>query len=157
MTQHNELTPDEVSSLRDLNKKLAILEQQIKDEMISINKTMKKRIQGKDQFLHDNEIECNVSFYLREDDTDWDDGSDNIIFKIDSLVHLNQLQRWDHRIADGKDHNLTIHVTPYFPDKKVCYLSYYLFHRSILTLKDLLRIGEVHTDIQVLHQNCLKV
>ena len=97
------LTKKEIKKLCDFNHKLALLEVEIKKEVIKLLTFSNQKIKDSNDWIN-NCDECSVEifFYLADDDPYIDDGDDNIL-----VVLENSFQRIEDIscLADGNNHN----------------------------------------------------
>jgi hypothetical protein len=148
-----EFTIDQIMKLRKLNDVLSELEKKIKEQAARIYSADKKIIEQSQGWIQDYEFECEISFWLSEDDPEYKEDVDNILATIDEPLEHHFTQNVDFGMFDGENHNL-------FCDREGHPLNgdfhCWLFHRlydADLEWSDLLRIGSIWTDITVIFQN----
>ena len=65
----DELTMEQLQYLQRLNEKLTVIERHVKCEALSLITQLEAKVQDPADWVGDYEIELEVSFWLREDDS----------------------------------------------------------------------------------------
>jgi hypothetical protein len=140
------LSPAELEALARLNEKLIEIGRRIDRETAALVETKQGRIADPADWLEDFEIECTLSFKLREEDPDHDPNDDNIVAELREMVKYRPLD-------DGENWNVfaTQEGHP-MAGQRHCWLFHCLYDHEGLSWRDLLRIGGVWIDLAVILQ-----
>ena len=92
-TPNSALTPDEIAWLLQLNDSLRQLEEQFLPILDAKLKGLQARVENPSDWMNEFNLGYVISFYLRENDPEYDDADDNI---------LMQLQN-SHFVREGQD------------------------------------------------------
>ena len=142
-----DLSTEQRQFLVQLNEKLVDIEKGIKKECQSLIEELEKRITDPVDWLEDYEIDCDVSFHLKEDDPDYSERSDNILAQL-SQPFKSEFENCG--IADGVNYNeLWDHP---MKDEHHCWLYHELYDHAGLGWVNVLRIGSIWVDIHVYYQ-----
>jgi hypothetical protein len=153
-----DMTREQRLFLVNLNNRLYEIEKQLKKETLEIISTMNKRLNDTADWINDYEIECTVDFYLREDDPAYSDEEENILAEFEegigllrytkcSLLAMNE--SWNDRSIPDMDN----------PEKLEhhCWFYHQLYDHAEISWDDMLRIGDIWVDINVILQHHLKL
>ena len=153
-----DMTREQRLFLVNLNNRLYEIEKQLKKETLEIIDKMNKRVNDNTDWINDYEIECTVEFYLREDDPAYSDEEDNILAEFEegigllryttcSLLAMNE--NWNDRSIPDMDN----------PEKLEhhCWFYHQLYDHTDISWDDMLRIGDIWVDINVILQHHLKL
>lgn len=155
-----DLSAEQRQFLVNLNSKLTEIEKDIKVEAQALIDQLDKRVKDTNDWLEDYEIECNMTFHLKEDDPGYDEDSDNILVELIVTVGFGSLKsgRREWGIADGNDHN-TLHglVKCSMVDEYHCYLYHSLYDHTDLGWINMLRIGMIWVDIKIQYQKFYEI
>lgn len=168
------LTPEENQTAMNLNTWLAEWEKDLLNRCMHVSIDMERQVRAGDNWLSDYEIDMETQFYVRDDDACSDDnmpdGSrDDIDCHIGLLCTIKNLENlplfrkpeddghW--YIGDGQNHNdrprgsrnEEIYNTSH------CATFHELFSHMHMPIKHAGRIGQIHTDIIVRHQNGIRI
>ena len=145
-----DLSAEQRQFLVNLNSKLTDIEKGIKVEGQALIDQLEKRVKDTNDWLEDYEIECYITFYLQEDDPDYDEDKDNMLVELMSCVVFSKLKKREWGIADGNDHN-TLHgwVKCSMVDEYHCYLHHSLYDYTDLGWINMLRIGTIWVDTRL--------
>lgn len=152
-----DLSENQRQFLLRLSKQLAYLELQVKKEAIEIIKNLKKRVSDENDWIKDYEIELIFRFCLGKDDPDYNEDEDNF------LVELTQrITNIDMRgvIGDGANWNDRMNkIYGHHPmkDEHHCWMYHCLYDHTDLGWANILRIGEIWLDINVIYQHWVDV
>jgi len=169
-----ELTPEENQAAMNLNTWLGEWEKDLLNRCIQVSTDMERQVRSGNSWLSDYEIDMETEFYVRDDDACSDDnmpdGSrDDIDCHIGLLCTMKYLEHlplfkkpeddghW--YIGDGQNHNDRprgsrddeIYNTSH------CATFHELFSHMHMPVKHAGRIGQIHTDIIVRHQNGFRI
>jgi len=153
-----EMTREQRLFLINLNHRLSDIEQQLKKEAKAIIKVMDLRLKNDSDWINDYEIDCTVEFYLNEDDLAYSDEDDNLLAEFTEGVAL--LRYADHSLL-ASDKNWNDQSIPDMdtPDQKEhhCWFYHQLYDHAQLSWEDMLRIGDIWVDINLMLQHHLKL
>jgi len=148
----DELSDAQRVFLKRMNKELFDIEKIIKQDTTNLIKTGYARLSDPDDWVKDYEIESVITFYMREDDPDYDDDDE------DANI-LAELKKWfkhglqDRDIGKNKNHNKFLHNKDHPMNKEHhCYLYHQLYYNTELRWSDILRIGNIWLDINIEYQ-----
>ncbi len=148
------LSLEQQQYLQHINAHLTRIEQYVKPATRALSADLDARVENPDDWLCDYEIELEVSFWLRQDDPAYREDDDNIVVTLrESLKHLREDDAFG--IGDGMNHNDVppdSSLAPAFWAEHHCWLYHCLYDHSGLRWNDLLRIGHIWVDMQVIHQ-----
>lgn len=142
---YDELSDEDDEAIRILNDKIYQIEKIILSEYNKILKQIKHDIQDPKRRIDDTEIEIKIRYDLSESDPLYDEDDDNHIAKTEDLIIDDEDNEFKNTNWNDTRTRDRVHHCWLFHD-----LSAHL--RPILSIKDLLRIGEVHVDIDVRYQ-----
>jgi hypothetical protein len=150
-----DLSPDQRQFLMNLNSKLADIEQGIKKECQVLNAELERKLNDPNDWLEDYEIECNVQFMIKEDDLDYDEDSDNILVELsDHIKH----QDWSWGMGDGNNHNdMEGWENCPMSNEQHCSMYHALYDHTDLGWVNMLRIGSLWIDIEVVYQKSYEI
>ena len=153
-----EFSSDQILKLRKLNKTLAGLEKKLKEQGGKIYTSDKDVIKNSKGWIQDYEIDYEISFYLMEEDPEYKEYEDNILATLNEPLERYLEPNCDFGICDGINHNeYRDRENHIFKDDFHCWLFHCLYHHTELEWNDLLRIGSIWTDIQVVYQNDIEL
>jgi len=141
-----DLTVKQKQQLFTLNKVLTQLELDIKQQAILLIAECNRKLGDNHQWLEEYEIELEVSFWLKESDSAFDDDKDNILVALTELLSPCD---FSHGVADGINHN-EFKNWDWHPlkDGFHCWLYHCLYdHSRGMDWANMLRIGKIWTDI----------
>jgi hypothetical protein len=150
---YEDLSADQQQVLHRLHDRLTEIEQQVRREALALIAQLDERVQHPDDWILDYELELVVTFCLRADDPAYQEDDDNILATVKAdLKGLATPEHWG--IADGRNHN-TFPWPAGHPLRGAyhCWLYHTLYHRTDLWWADLLRIGSLWVEMQVLYQH----
>lgn len=151
----NELTAEELVSLKRLNARLAKLELKILKEARAILNDLNSRIKDPNDWIQDYELECKIYFYIKKTDKAFRRNEDNIITCLEEGLKKYKDHSWG--LGDGEDHNdrAEQEVRDYH-----CWIMHSLYDHTYpkhLGFLDLLRIGKIEVNIEVRYQNSIEL
>jgi hypothetical protein len=144
-TAYDSLNAREKAWLRALNGKLQELEDQIYSIMLPKHKELQARVADPADWIKDFNLEYVITFYLREDDHEYEKDDDNILMVIDEIF----IERQD------VEQDCVNFAEPIecFPGELHCHLYHQLYAHCYLDWRDLLRIGALYVDIKIEEQS----
>jgi hypothetical protein len=74
-------SPAQRQYLQRMNEKLAVIDQHVKCEAITLITQLEARVQNPTDWLSDYEIELEVTFWLHEDDPAYQEDDDTVVFQ----------------------------------------------------------------------------
>lgn len=153
-----EMTREQRLFLVNLNNRLSQIEQQLKKEALAIIATMDKRIEDDKDWINDYEIECTVEFYLNENDPAYSDEEDNLLAEFTEGVGL--LRYADHSLLASENNWNDCSIPDMdHPEQNEhhCWFYHQLYDHSKISWDDMLRIGDIWVDINLMLQHHLKL
>jgi hypothetical protein len=159
-----EWTPENMEKLLQLNQKLINCFEKLKKEAKPVVEALQKRVDEKDDFLHDFEIEARVRVFILVPDEDGElDEPENGIERVlhDSMpefvlsVGVNSIELLNDIIYLEKDVNWNI-FAPFkekFSEHFISYAIHDLYDHTYLSLPDILRINQLWTELEITLQN----
>lgn len=150
-----DLSPEQRQFLKNLNSKLAEIELGIKKECQVLNTELERKLNDPNDWLEDYEIECNVQFILKETDLDYDEDNDNILVELtDYMKHEN----WSWGMGDGNNHNdMEGWENCPMSHEHHCSMYHALYDHTGLGWVNMLRIGNIWIDIEVVYQKFYEI
>lgn len=152
---HLHLTQEDLQKLKNFNMRLKRLQDILIDEARRFDTLLKQRVADVDDLLDDYEIELLVYFCLQEDDPTYDENEDNIITTIDEYLKniSTELQkdswRWNANHNDFRGKHFSTHP---MLDEYHCWWFHCLYDHNNISYQDMLKIGEIFSDLQVHYQ-----
>ena len=144
----------DIPFLLELNKQLVIIEKNLIAESKIIAPNLNQRVKDPNDWLSDYEIDAEISFWLNESDPEYIEDDDNIL----CTLHEGLKRDVTAYLADGENHSEpSFRDNDLYKNQHQCWLFHCLNYPSNLTLKDMLRIGFIWTDIHVQYQNELEI
>lgn len=149
---HTFFTQKNLSTMRSLNKHIALFERNILKEAISLDAHLQKRVADLEDWLVDYEMEASITFYLKESDPTYNKEADNIL-----IVHKEYLKGIsDENIKDAwrwsRNHNDFFAWNHPMQGEHHCWWFHHLYDHTHLKWEDLLRIGDILGDVRVCYQ-----
>ena len=142
-----------MTELLKLNNRLHLFQKRIIKEVKKLDSELAKRVEDDNDELEDYEIDLELSFYLKVDDTEYKEEDDNIIMTMHEYVKgISDKERGDYP-WDETNHNEFQHRDFHdMKDEHHCWLYHCLYDHTELTWDDMLRIGSFWMDIHVCYQ-----
>jgi hypothetical protein len=142
-----------------LNNKLFEIEKQIKREAILLIERMEVRVVDAADWINDYEIECKVNFQLNWNDPAYCDEQDNILATITEYFVKPPLSDDDCLLASEESWNELRIRDLDNPDKEEHHCRFYhvLCEHSKISWADILRIGHIWVDIELILQHHLEL
>ncbi len=144
----------QIYAVSSINRKLIDTEKGIKKECLAIIGQLDKRINDADDWLDDYLIDCDLTFHLKEDDPDYADYSDNILFQLNQSIFPNS---WEFGVGDGMDHNHVPWENCPIKGEHHCWSYHVLSDHAGLDWINILRIGSIRIDITVKYQKFIEL
>ena len=149
-TEFKSLNENEKAWLQKLNELLRQLEDKFYPILIAKKRELDLRVDDPFDWMQEFNLEYVITFYLREDDPEYEEEDDNILCKIHEYVFWNSIRENDWGFgATNVDHA----DSEVFLGEKHCYLYHQLYDHCLLDWRDLLRIGSLYVDIKIEEQS----
>ena len=160
-----EWTPENIEKLLELNQKFITCFENLRNEAKPIIVALQKRIDEKDDFLHDFLIDATVKPFIFTPDEhgilgEAENGIERILAEtlddfnvpnicIGSVSDLNNIVYLD------KNHNWNIepHFAGKFADHFISAAIHDLYDHTCWSFPDILRINHLWTELRIVHQN----
>jgi hypothetical protein len=161
-----EWTPENKARLLHLNDKLMDSFDKLKAEAIAVLQTLQDRVNAKDGFLHDFEIEANVTPYFYEE------AEDGERYEKDTGIEEVLMRKWEDWLLDFSVSNIEAFnsVNELYFDKKMnwnieiltgefddSYISFGIHelctHTTGWSLQDVLKINHLWVELKVIYQH----
>ena len=161
MLGQERLEEAEVARLMTLNRRLAELEQHLRDQALVLEPTLRAKLADPTSRMYDYEIDAEIAYVLRDDDQEAVEDNDNILTHRDEMLKDIAKTRI---LVDGIDHRESVR-----PDmaqlggEPHCWLFHDLYDHSYgfsmpsVPLRDCLRIGTILVDVVIRQQYCLDI
>jgi hypothetical protein len=163
-----EWTSENCEKLLHLNQKLINCFEKLRDEAKSVIKTLKKRINEKDDFLHDYNISAKVTpYFYMPDETgtlyEAETGMERIL--MDSMYEDRYVLLYCWMLIDEEDADEMIYLNkemnwsdePRFKGKFDGYFIFQAIHElydhTYLSFPDILKINRLWAELEVTHQH----
>lgn len=149
-TNFESLNECEKVFLQLLNELLCKLEDKFYSLLLAKRHELVSRVNDPSDWLQEFNLEFVITFYLREDDPEYEEDDDNILQEIHELI----FERFTRENVWGFGATEVDHAEPSkFSNEKHCYLYHQLYDHSYLDWRDLLRIGSLYVDIKIDEQS----
>jgi hypothetical protein len=143
-THYSELTESEKKWLRNLNDRLRQIEKMYSPILRDKYYELKAREADENDWLQEFNLELVITFYLREDDPDYEEDDDNVLMVIDVMGRDQSFGDEAENYRESHDH---------LGDEIHCYLYHDLYDHHGLDLRDLLRIGDLYVEVKIDEQS----
>ena len=153
-TQYEALSDVEKASMLALNEFLRDIENNYSVVLTSKLNELNARVADPSDWLTEFNLEYAVSFYLRDDDSEYEEDDDNILMKIEEIYSDSKKGAEDWGF--GATHVDHAEPREYFSGEHHCYLYHQLYDHCHLDWHDLFRIGSIYIDIKIEEQTCLR-
>jgi hypothetical protein len=158
-------TPENIEKLLELDSKLIACFKKMKTEAVSIFEMQQRRIDNKDAFLHDFNLDMKVTPFILVPDAEEgklvepEDGIYQVLmenlpdvllsatmFSIDSFsgLYLDKSLNWNE--CDGLSHG---ELSEYY----ISYAIHDLYDHTMLSIPDILKINQLWAEVTVCHQH----
>ncbi len=154
LLRDEDLSKGQIRILQDLNVKLVNIENNIKKEVQSLIFYGEQRINNPNDWINNYEIDCYITFILREDDPEYDKYNDNVLVQ---LWEGSKHEIWEWGIGDGNNHNEYQNWDKHpMKNEYHCWLYHCLYDHTELGWINMLRIGRIWVDINVVYQKIIE-
>ena len=151
----DELLDSQTIFLDRLNKKLVEVEKNIKHRVKNLIKTGDAKVSDPNDWIEDYEIDCYITFILREDDPDYDDDDDNVLIEIQEC---SKHKDWEYGIGDNRNYNDFRNAKLHPMNKEHhCWLYWSLYDCTYFGWDNILRIGSIWVDINIVYQKVIEL
>lgn len=145
-TPYLSLSCAERDCLEHLNQQLFSLEKRLFPDIRKKYAGLTARVNDPNDWLDDFELDIEVTFYLREDDPEYEENCDNVLTQF-SCSYQEDLE-W----GFGWHSENYMEPYDYFAGQRHCYTYHQLYDHQYLDWRDLLRIGRIELNIKVEEQ-----
>ena len=148
-----DLTKDQKGFLFNLNKQLSEIEKEMNPEMIKLNKVAKARLEDPNDWVSDYELECVITFFLNDNDSEYDEDIDNVLVELSecALADDDSVYGWD----DNENYNEFQYWDHPMSKEKHCNLYHCLYDHTKLGWSNILRIGCIWIDVKIEYQKII--
>jgi len=154
----NALSPAQRQYLQQLNARCMTIERQVTQDARTLFAQLDARVQDPQDWLYDYEIELEVQCWLREDDPAYQEDDDNILATLKEHLKLQRSLPEPFGIDDGINHNIFQGMDGHLMQGEFhCWLYHCLYDHTDLWFNDMLRIGHIWVELQVLYQHRCEV
>ena len=138
-----------------LNNRLQKLQEKIIKEVVKLDIELSKRIADETDILDDYEIDLKIHFILRKDNENYKEDDDNFVTEINEYLkgiskksdsypwsledNHNEYRAWENHPMQNEYH---------------CWWFHCLYDHNHLEWDDILKIGEIWSDLKVYYQYC---
>lgn len=151
-TDYDSLNSDEKSWLRLLNDQLRQLEEKYSPIIDAKVCELQERVADTSGWMMDFNLDFVLTYYLREDDPEYEESDDNILMVFDELFSIRN-DRLDHEWGFGRTNVNHAESKQSFEGEHHCYIYHQLYDHCYLDWRDLLRIGRLYVDIKIEEQS----
>jgi hypothetical protein len=148
-TQTSKLNADEKSWLFSLNDSL----RQIEDKFLQILDAkyieLQARVNDPSDWMFEFNLEYFITFYLREDDPEYDNDDDNILMELQGMHSIHGNRDWGFG-ATHVDHAISVMR---LGNEQHCYTFHQLYDHCHLDWRDILRIGNLYVELKIDEQS----
>jgi hypothetical protein len=151
-TDYDSFNADEKAWLCSLNEQLRQLEDKFSSIMDIKLQELQARVADPSDWMMDFNLDFVITYYLREDDPEYEEDDDNILMEFDELFSIRK-NRLDLDWGFGATN--VNHAVPgrYFTGEQHCYLYHQLYDHCYLDWRDLFRVGGLYVDIKIEEQS----
>lgn len=147
----SELSEQEKLWLRDFNLKLIELEKKFHPILLKKERSLQARILTQKDWLCDFNLTSEITFWLREDDPEYEGDDDNILFGFKTTSTVAgappDLDNWGFLAAHIDHRDQSFFYSPDHTLEIVCHTLYHLIVNEHFDWRDLLRIGAIYFEI----------
>lgn len=154
MEEYRTLNAEDRTFLMTINERLKQLEEQFLPMMNAKGEELQARVANPADWMQDFNLDIVFTFYLREDDPEYEEDDDNILMQIrESTFDYNLPDRDDHGFGITSTYYCGEYRDDYEEGQHHCYMYHELYAYSYLDWSDLLRIGDIYVDIKIEEQS----
>lgn len=153
-TPYQPLNEEEHKQLLALNERLTLLEEQYLPILNAKHIELQKQVNNPENWIQEFNLEIVITFYLREDDPEYEDEDDNILMQI-PISHCDyNAEGIERKRGFGMTNiNHCDFIGAENEDEHHCYLYHDLYDHCGLDWRDLLRIGSLYVEIKIDEQS----
>lgn len=150
-TQYSSLYESEKAWLLEFNDSLRKLEDKFNPIIDAKLQELQARVADPSDWLMEFNLTLFITFYLREDDLEYEEDDDNILMGFQQRFFENA--PLDLEWGFGATH--VDHAVPIqdFTDECHCYLYHQLYDHCYLDWRDMFRIGSLYVEIKIAEQS----
>ena len=138
-----------------LNSQLSEIEKNIKNEVMELMEIANKKISDRNEWFDDYEIDCYITFILKDDDPYFKDDDDNVLVQLWEFGKTSG--SWSRGIGDNNNHNEFQHWNHPMCREHHCWLYHCLYDHTGMGWVNILRIGSICIDINIEYQKNIDV
>ena len=153
-TNYDSLNVDEKKWFNSLNDQLRQLEDKFSPIMDIKLQELRARVVDPSDWMMDFNLFFVLTYYLREDDPEYDEDDDSILMVFEELFSIRN-DRLDLEWGFGRTNVNHAESRQCFTGECHCYLYHQLYDHCYLDWRDLLRIGSLYVDIKIEEQSGL--
>ena len=150
-TAYRDLSQAEKEWLLKLDSQLAQIEERYHSILHHKSNALRLRVLADEDWLQDFNMSLLLTFYLREDDAEYEASDDNILYEIEHLFFDEPQAAGEYGI--GIQHKHPVEPPESYTEEGYCYLFHQLAWHSGLDWRDMLRIGGMWVDIKIDEQS----
>lgn len=150
-TEYSSLNESEKAWLRKFNESLRQIEGKYYPILDAKLQELEARVADSSDWLVEFNLDFFITFYLREDDPEYEEDDDNILMEIEEGFFRKE----QHDRSWGFGATNIDHAEPRqeFSGEQHCYLYHQLYGHRCLDWRDLFRIGSLYVDIKIEEQS----
>jgi hypothetical protein len=151
------MTREQRLILIHLNNRLFEIEKQLRKEALEIINKMDLRVQDEADWINDYEIECSVEFYPKEDDPAYSEDDDDLLAEFSEGLSL--LKPPNQSLLAGEENWNDQHIPDIdHPDQDEhhCWFYHQLYDHTKIEWEDILRIGDIWININLILQHRMR-
>lgn len=151
-TSYSDLNPEELAQIEAIHLRLREIEAMIYPILKAKQKTLLAKVDEQSHWMEAFNLTLYLTYFLREDDHEWEEDCDNILTKGEYYV-------WPDNDEWGIGMLHINHAEPGRPFENAhhCYSFHELYDHSYLDWRDLLRIGNIYVEITTDEQGSFPV
>lgn len=144
-TQYGDLNASELAKIEALHAQLIVVEAKFYPILEAKHRELTARVVDLADWMQEFNLELWLTYYLREDDPEWETDCDNILMQCEYLGNWSAMNDWGFGMLHIN------HAEPGFPFENPhhCYSFHELYAHCDLDWRDLLRIGNIHVEIKI--------
>ena len=144
-----DLSPDQLKSLSNLNKYLSEIELNIKREVKTLTKIAYLRVLNPNDWVEDYMVKAKIYFILNDSDPAYEEeGYDNILAELTESFYLNS--KFEFGVGDIENHNEFQYNNNHpLCNEYHCWIYHCLYDHTDLGWVNILRIGKIWLDFNI--------
>lgn len=150
-TTYATLTLEEKTWLCALNEQLSNTEKKYSEIMSQKHAELQSKVNDANDWLMEFNLDYRITFYLREDDPEFEENNDNILIEIENSFLSEEVK--NRHWGLGATHVNHAESEEMFEGELHGYLYHQLYDHCGLDWRDLLRIGSLYFEIKIDEQS----